>query len=291
MVMMRRLHSFCFYSTTQQISLGFMPRAPRSPHPLSDQPVLNSVLGAARATSDPAAAQRWYRQYCDVVVGASLRLWLCYGVTLELHGQNTLLALDETGTLQSLICREVAGGAYCFEPLLQANSFDLRQKLHPRQDAVFATDDLPMAILLHAVFCQHLLPLADAVQSLVAGVSQADLIELLRTAVADTLRLCADEHPPRLLPEEAHQAIFRQTLARTEHALLLSPTVRAKSLLLMRALGSKLEIFVDAQNPLARCTCNGSDARGTSRAHPLGRLEAFPLNWRPWTEVAGVKAR
>jgi siderophore synthetase component len=41
-------------------------------------------------------------------VRIALRLWCCYGVVLELHGQNTLLLLSEHGSLEAIVCREVA---------------------------------------------------------------------------------------------------------------------------------------------------------------------------------------
>ena len=109
--------------------------------PTSMRPVLSHVLDAhaaanpaaaktAAATAATTAALDWYASYCDVVLGSAVRLWLCYGVTLELHQQNTLLLLGSDGRLRSLICREVAGGAYCYEGLLQANGFDVRGRLH-----------------------------------------------------------------------------------------------------------------------------------------------------------------
>ena len=204
-------------------------------------------------------------------------------MTLELHGQNTLVAMGADGRPAAVICREVAGGAYCFEPLLLANGHDLRPSLHARQDAVFEDAELPLRVLQHATFCQHLLPLAEAVASLVPGLAHSDLVRGLRDAVAATLAACSDEHPPRLLRGEAHRAAFHDNLARTRHALLAAPTVRAKSLLLMRALGSKLELFSEAHNPLI---VTEEDAEAVSGHHAngnganLGRLASFPLAWR-----------
>ena len=132
-----------------------------------------------------------------------------------------------------------------------------------------------------------------------------------------TLAACAVEHPPRLSPGEAPQSVFRRVLEQTEHALLNAPTTSAKSLLLMRALGTKSELFADARNPLLPGgpseggavdpeRSRAVDASGRSRAisggavdleqlggdapdaaPALGRLEAFPLPWRPLHAVAG----
>ena len=54
-----------------------------------------------------------------------------------MHQQNCLLLMGRDGRLKGLICREVSGGVYCWENLLVANGFDVRERLHPRQDAVF----------------------------------------------------------------------------------------------------------------------------------------------------------
>jgi siderophore synthetase component len=266
--------------------------------------------GAASATSAlSAAALEWYSSYVDVALDGALRLWCCYGVTLELHQQNTQLVLGASGRLLSLVCREVAGGGYCWEPLLLANGFDLRPQLHARQDAVFAEARLPRSILLHALFCQHLLPLADAVASLVPGIERPRLIRHLRASIEATLRRCAVEHEPRLT---SGAAAFHQNLSATEHALLTAPTVRAKSLLHMRALGTKAEMFAEASNPLLATSApprqqqqqrsgghktpneekgsSISSSDGTTKAsgsRTLGRLEMFPLSWRGVHEVAG----
>lgn len=104
-----------------------LPRRPLTPR--LDAPPLQ-----AHPRVRPRRLRR-FAQYSEVVVGASLRLWLCYGVTLELHGQNTLLALDAAGGLAAVVCREVAGGAYCLGPLLLANGYELRPQV--RTDALF----------------------------------------------------------------------------------------------------------------------------------------------------------
>ena len=326
--------------------------------PTSMRPVLSHVLDAhaaanpaaaktAAATAATTAALDWYASYCDVVLGSAVRLWLCYGVTLELHQQNTLLLLGSDGRLRSLICREVAGGAYCYEGLLQANGFDVRGRLHPRQDAIFDDVKLPLNILLHAIVSQHLLVLAEAVASISEGEAEGEahlaprranhgetsatvdgvgrfgvaggeeeadgaqacpslrtqLVTMLRSAIRATLRACEEEHAPKLLEGEAHRAAFAQVLSATEHALLVSPTTRAKGLLHMRALGTKSELFTTAHNPLhipppaneidseieaaADGRVRGADAAALSGLG-VGRLEGFPLRWRALRGVEGV---
>lgn len=73
---------------------------------------------------------------------------------------------------------------------------------------------------------QHLLPLAEAVSSLVPGAAPDELLALVRGTIAETIRACREEHPPQLQPGDAHRAAFDANLERTERALLLSPTVR-----------------------------------------------------------------
>ena len=270
-------------------------KRPRSAATTADHGAENAAPAFAHphAVGAADAAASWYASYCDVALGAALRLWLCYGVTLELHGQNTLLLLGPDGALSRLVCREVAGGAYCYEPLLVANGFDLRPRLHPRQDAVFDEEDLPLSILMHALYCQHLLPLADAVSSLVEGVRHAQLLDTLRATTRATLQACEATHEMKLIEGDTHRQAFRRILGLTEHALLEKPTVRAKSLLHMRALGTKSEMFTEARNPLL--PSGGTREDGESRgdgdlqgsAMPIGRLADFPLSWRPLHEVAG----
>ena len=267
--------------------------------------------GASGVAVDAASALDWYSGVCDVVLGSALRLWVCYGVTLELHQQNTLYVLGADGRLASVMCREVAGGAYCFEPLLQANGFDLRGSLHPRQDAIFDAHALPLSILLHAVFCQHLLVLAEAVASLVdeeepgaegsgdgggdngEGPLRPRLVAKLRSTIGSTLRTCSSEHAPRLLEGAGHRDAFETVLEATDHALLLSPTMRAKGLLHMRALATKSELFTSARNPLLAHSGGAPGGGGGQQDHVsarLGRLEGFPLPWRKLDKVTGIGA-
>ena len=275
--------------------------------PLSARPVLAHVLSAAAAPSPPDArradrrheaaaaspaptdgssAEAWYAAACQVVLGGALRLWCCYGVTLELHQQNTLLVLDSRGAVTALVCREVAGGAYCYEPLLLANGHDIRPRLHLRQDAVFDKAALPLSILLHACFCQHLLPLADAVASIVPTASQAAMLATLRAEIRAVLSACAAEHESQLTAGSEHRHVFRSVLAETEHALLAAPTMRAKSLLHMRALRTKSELFTYARNPLLD---EADGDRQVEEADGIrGHLGGFPLPWRPLHQVAGA---
>ena len=255
--------------------------------PISNRPVLLHILdhhhaaynwspgSVNTAESQDVSVLAWYTAYCNIALNAALRLWICYGVTLELHPQNTLIILSSDGTLQRLVCREVAGGAYCYEPLLIANGFDLREQLHNRQDAIFDKMNLPLNILLHAVFCQHLLPLADAITSLIDAVSHDELLDQLRMAIRSTLDACGTEHN-------------HSVLKATEHALLHSRTTRAKCLLHMRALGTKSEMFTEATNPLWSPDHQRQQSlEEKSDGRTLGRLAGFPLSWRPLKKVAG----
>ena len=51
--------------------------------------------GAASDAARAASAAEWYANYCVIALRGALRLWLCYGVTLELHQQNSLLIFSE----------------------------------------------------------------------------------------------------------------------------------------------------------------------------------------------------
>lgn len=267
------------------------PAAVKSPRATSASGLSAGAGAAASSGVSPATALEWYRRYTEGLLNAGLRLWCCYGVTLELHGQNTLVVLDARGMPHRIVCREVAGGAYCYEALLLANGVDIRAQLHPRQDAVFADSGLPLGILFHAVFCQHLLPLADALCSVVSGARHAELISSVRAGVAATLRRCASEHAALLQPGDAHLAAFFANLEATEHALLHTREVRAKGLLHMRALGTKSELFVEARNPLLLDDEieeeGGSNTSSSNEGGPSGRVCAFPLPWRALDEVAG----
>ena len=273
--------------------------------PLSSKPVLDHVIdaftsshlapasGALRAhtnehTPHSHGAEEWFAGYSRVLCDVALRLWCCYGVTLELHGQNTLLSFAPNGELAFIICREIAGGAYCYEPLLVERGYNLRPELHARQDAIFESESLPLSILLHAVFCQHLLPLADAVASRFEAVTLPSLIATARASVARTLASIAAEYDDPSLSAST-RALVRRMIAQTEHTLLHAKTTRAKSLLHMRALGTKSEMFTDALNPMKDGnTSDDESLMDEAGPRATGRLASFPLQWKELSEVCGA---
>jgi len=81
-------------------------------HPLGGPSRVGAIVTrlAARTGVTPAqAARRWYEEYCDVVVGSLVRLYLDVGLCFEPHQQNTLLLLDHEGLPQRVAIRDSQG--------------------------------------------------------------------------------------------------------------------------------------------------------------------------------------
>jgi len=199
-----------------------------------------------------ASPTEFYSHYASAVLGASLGLYLRSGVALEMHQQNTLVELDrDTGHLLRLICREVAGGVYCFERTLQARGIDIRPLLHKRQDAIYETDDLPFKTLWHTTFVMHLLPLGRLLCDSLEGLTWPTVQRILVEATAAEVALAAAELDATndSIGEEAF-AVLQAHIARVRAQLLETDTVPAKSLLIMRILGGKTEMHTKCPNPL-----------------------------------------
>jgi len=175
-----------------------------------------------------------FRDYCGRILQPVMHLFLRYGILLEAHPQNCLLAWDPKRGFRSLIARDF-GGIRIHRPTLEARGVGL--KVHP--DRLTVTDGWKTARhrLIHSVFQWHLGQLAHTL-SRAGNTDESPFWRVIK----ETTQACFAQHRDAV-PDWRLNA---------EQEWLLGGDWPAKSSLLMRLAGSSEEQFVPAENPI-RC--------------------------------------
>lgn len=212
--------------------------------PVSKVPFLLEVLATDRG--EPSGdLNSVFQTYLRALLRPVLRFYLCYGIALEAHPQNSFLVVDGAGHPERILLRDF-GGIRIHEPTLRAAGLAL--SVHP--DRLTVTDDWEKARrkLVHAVFQWHVGHLAWSL-SRATSVDERSLWSVARNVTAS------------IFDEQRGDTPASRWAA--ERAYLLDAQWSAKSSLRMRLAGTQSEIFVVADNPLrAGATSSLPDARG-----------------------------
>jgi siderophore synthetase component len=198
--------------------------------PVSNVPFLLEVLAPGRA-EPPGDPRPVFRTYLQTLLRPVLRFYLCYGIALEAHPQNSFLVVDAGGRPERMLLRDFAG-IRIHEPTLRAAGHTLQ--VHP--DRLTVTDDWEKARrkLTHAVLQWHVGHLAWSL-SRPQGIDERALWCVAREVTA------------AIFDEQRGDAPSSRWAA--ERAYLLDAEWTAKSSLRMRLAGTQSEIFVEAGNP------------------------------------------
>jgi siderophore synthetase component len=202
---------------------------------VSNGPFLLEVL-AGNGSERSAEPTSVFRTYLRTLLRPVIRFYLCYGIALEAHPQNTFLVVDAAGRAAKILVRDF-GGIRIHEPTLHAAGYTLR--VHP--DRLTVTDDWEKARrkLVHAVFQWHVGHLAWSL-SRTAGIEELALWGVARDVTAAVIDEQRDDTP--------------SSRWAAERAYLLDSQWSAKSSLRMRLAGTQSEMFVATANPL----CSGT---------------------------------
>lgn len=120
--------------------------------PVTSKPLLAEILAAAGVRGEEAIAH-YFTDYVARVLEGHLDLFLCYGIALEAHQQNSVAVFDQAHRLTRVLARDF-GGVRIHAPTLAQHGFGLRA--YP--GAVTVTDDEVEVRnkFLHAVMQGHL---------------------------------------------------------------------------------------------------------------------------------------
>jgi siderophore synthetase component len=195
------------------------------PSPVSGQPLF---LELAAAAGEGVAA--FFGDYCDVVLGAFLRLSLLHGIALEAHQQNSLVVVDERQRIARIVARD-------FGARVLADSIDPSDPVPgAAREMVVADRDALREMVSHAVLESHVRELV-ALLARHRALPPATSWSRVRTAIEDVLGGLADELDAGTLEDE--------------RAALFGRPWRVKSLLRMRIAEDPGDSFIDTRNPFA----------------------------------------
>lgn len=204
-------------------------------HPILGVPLIAQLASGFEGTPRERA-EAMLTAYLDTLIPPVLRFAVVYGVALEMHLQNTLVAPDH-GRPAQFIVRDL-GGIRIHGPRLRSAGHDI--SLHP--DSFIITDDLAelQTKASHTLLHAHL--------TAVFGWTE-DALGLPRTAAWQLARRCIVEHLERWARQEPYLA----GACHADRAALLTPSVRAKALFRMRVDDRSSDYsYVDVENPLAQ---------------------------------------
>lgn len=137
---------------------------PGSGLPGSGRPFFTALVEAEGQVATVARIEAFFRRYVRTVVRPVIAIHLLYGIGLEAHQQNTVVAFDKSGAAVRTLVRDFGDGR-SFAPLLRAQGLSLEPYRHARiLPTVFEDDIEPVrALVMNACFVCHLHELALAV--------------------------------------------------------------------------------------------------------------------------------
>ena len=193
--------------------------------PVSGQPLF---LELAAAAGKGVAA--FFGDYCDVVLGAFLRLSLLHGIALEAHQQNSLIVVDERHRITRVVARD-------FGARVLADTIDPSDPIPgaAREMAVAGRDAL-REMVSHAVLESHVRELV-ALLARHRALPPAKSWSRVRAAIEDVFGGLESELDGETLEDERTAVLGRPW--------------RVKSLLRMRIAEDPGDSFIETRNPLA----------------------------------------
>ncbi len=224
-----------------------------APSPLSGVPVVGDIIRFAGAIDGERFAE-FMSRYIRIVIASDIGLLARYGIALESHQQNADMVFGADGWPRALVYRDISDGVNVYEPLLQANGYDVRPLLHPYVKGLHATIAGPLQQVIHASFASHLLPVVSVAARL-SGQREKGLHKITRQTVLSVLAEAQTRHASRLQgrflesKEQTAQSLCEAAHQEIAEAVLERPMV-SKCLLRMRAMQSIAPLYSTFDNPL-----------------------------------------
>jgi siderophore synthetase component len=162
--------------------------------------------------------QSWWSDYCTLMIGVHLRLWIQHGIALESNQQNSVLSL-RPGQPPTLVMKD-NDAARLWPKRFEAAAASQGHNVHTLQDArILVNDEAPLAHMFTTITLQlNLLAVLDGLAQSGALNRQQALLALRRaiestlhnlrqegfdTDLATELLLCARLHPVKYLLQSA----------------------------------------------------------------------------------------
>ena len=222
--------------------------------PFTGRAVIADML-AASGRDNPDAALAYFTDYARMVVHNDVGMFARYGISLEGHQQNTLVAFDKSGTPSRSIYRDFSGGVEVYEPILASQKsfddakLDMRPHLHEVTSVLDDSMEAPLNQVVHTTIRLHLLPMVDIFEK-EFGMDRDAAMETLRNTVKAEITAARNEHTPKIKEEKRDD--YEAFLDHVEQEICETPFSQ-KSMLLARLQGTQSVKFgAPVDNPLSR---------------------------------------
>lgn len=170
--------------------------------PGSRRPFVTALVEAEGQAPTPERIETFFRIYVRTVVWPVIAIHVLYGIGLEAHQQNTIVAFDHHGNAVRTLVRDFGDGR-SFAPLLRAQGLDLEPYRNPPiLPTVFEDDIEPVrALVLNACFVCHLHELALGLTR-TYGLGDRRLWDILSEETAAAFEAIRDRADPVIWAQE-----------------------------------------------------------------------------------------
>lgn len=170
--------------------------------PRSGRPFFTALVEADGEVATSARVEAFFRTYVRTVVRPVIAIHVLYGIGLEAHQQNTIVAFDAQGNAVRTLVRDFGDGR-SFAPLLRAQGLGLEPYRNPPiLPTVFEDDIEPVrALVMNACFVCHLHELALGLTR-VYGLRDRRLWQILAKETAAAFQSVRDRADPAIWAQE-----------------------------------------------------------------------------------------
>ncbi len=170
--------------------------------PRTARPFFTALVEADGQAATEERIEDFFRTYVRTVVRPVIAIYVLYGIGLEAHQQNTVVAFDRHGNAVRTLVRDFGDGR-SFAPLLRAQGLELEPYRNPPiLPTVFEDDIEPVrALILNACFVCHLHELALGLTR-TYGLGDRRLWEILSEETASAFEAIRDRADADVWAEE-----------------------------------------------------------------------------------------
>jgi cytochrome c peroxidase len=188
---------------------------------------------------------RYFQDYSEKVLDATLGSFLRYGTSFEGHQQNAYVVFSRSsGDFKGMMIQDLAGGLEIYRPIFEQVQKELGFSMEGLAKALY--DEIPIGQEIHTHLNSHLIPLALHL-SKVYDIDHKVLLGVLKTNIEKTFLSVQQQVLSKNL-DSVSVELYRQFWKSSRESILEKP-YRIKALLSMRLMQTEKRIDRFIDNP------------------------------------------